>query len=69
MKVLVAYASKRGSTAEIAEAVAKALAEAGLDVDCIKSDDVSDVSPYDAVVLGSAVYMEAVEEEDIASGN
>lgn len=57
MKVLVAYASKRGSTAEIAEAVAKTLGEAGLDVDCVESHDVSDVSPYDAVVLGSAVYM------------
>ena len=57
MKVLVAYASKRGSTAEIAAAVAKTLSEAGLEVDCLTSDEVSDVSPYDAVVLGSAVYM------------
>ena len=57
MKVLVAYASKRGSTAEIAEAVAKTLADAGLDVECIESGDVSDLSPYDAIVLGSAVYM------------
>jgi menaquinone-dependent protoporphyrinogen oxidase len=56
MKVLVAYASKRGSTAEIAEAVAKTLGEAGLEVDCHESNDVSDVSPDDAVVLGSAVY-------------
>src|SRR6476619_3884034 len=57
MRVLVAYASKRGSTAEIAEAVAKTLGEAGLEVDCRESGDVSDVSLYDAVVLGSAVYM------------
>ncbi|HEX5374894.1 MAG TPA: flavodoxin domain-containing protein [Solirubrobacterales bacterium] len=57
MKVLVAYASKRGSTAEIAATVAKTLSEAGLEVDCLTSDEVSDVSPYDAVVLGSAVYM------------
>jgi menaquinone-dependent protoporphyrinogen oxidase len=57
MKVLVAHASKRGSTAEIAAAVAETLREAGLDVDCMDSGDVSDVSGYDAVVLGSAVYM------------
>lgn len=57
MKVLVAYASKRGSTAEIAEAVAKTLAEADFEVDCRESEDISDISPYDAVVLGSAVYM------------
>lgn len=57
MKVLVAYASKRGSTAEIAAAVAETLRETGLEVDCLVSSDVADVSPYDAVVLGSAVYM------------
>jgi menaquinone-dependent protoporphyrinogen oxidase len=57
MRVLVAYASKRGSTAEIATAVAKTLSEAGFEVDCLESDDVSDLSSYEAVVLGSAVYM------------
>ena len=57
MKVLVAYASKRGSTAEIAESVAETLRGAGLEVDCLESGEVTDVSPYDAVVLGSAVYM------------
>jgi menaquinone-dependent protoporphyrinogen oxidase len=56
-QVLVAYASKRGSTAEIAQAVAEALQGAGLDVDCTPVDDVADVAPYDAVVLGSAVYI------------
>jgi menaquinone-dependent protoporphyrinogen oxidase len=57
MRALVAYASKRGSTAEIAAAVAESLQGAGLDVDCLEADEVADVSPYDAVVLGSAVYM------------
>lgn len=57
MKVLVAYASKRGSTAEIAEAVAATLREAGLEVDCRESGEVDDLTPYAAVVLGSAVYM------------
>lgn len=57
MKLLVAYASKRGSTAEIAEVIAETLRDAGLEVDCIESGEVSDLSPYDAIVLGSAVYM------------
>lgn len=57
MKVLVAYASKRGSTEEIAAAVAETIRAAGLEVDCRESGDVDDVSPYGAVVLGSAVYM------------
>ena len=55
--VLVAYASKRGSTAEIAEAIAEALRQSGLSVDCIEAGKVSSVESYDAVVLGSAVYM------------
>lgn len=57
MKVLVAYASKRGSTAEIATAVAETLRDAGLEVDLRECGEADDVSPYDAVVLGSAVYM------------
>jgi menaquinone-dependent protoporphyrinogen oxidase len=55
--VLVAYASKRGSTAEIAEAIADKLRECGLDVDCVPADEVATLEPYDAVVLGSAVYI------------
>jgi len=57
MTVLVAYASKRGSTAEISEAVAEALRDAGLEVDCMESEGVDGLDGYDAVVLGSAVYM------------
>jgi menaquinone-dependent protoporphyrinogen oxidase len=55
--VLVAYASKRGSTAEIAEAIAETLRQSGLSVDCIEAGKVSSVESYDAVVLGSAVYI------------
>lgn len=57
MTVLVAYASKRGSTAEIAETVAATLRRSGLDVDLEPVDRVCSLEPYDAVVLGSAVYM------------
>lgn len=56
-KVLVAYASKRGSTAEIAEAIAAALREPGVEVDCVEAGAVAELDGYDAVVLGSAVYM------------
>ncbi|MGV1047297.1 MAG: flavodoxin domain-containing protein [Solirubrobacterales bacterium] len=57
MKVLVAYASKRGSTAGIAETVAAEISRCGFDVDCRDSGEVKTLDPYDAVVLGSAVYM------------
>ena len=55
--VLVTYASKRGSTAEIAEAIADKLREHGLSVNCVPAADVNTLEPYDAVVLGSAVYV------------
>ena len=55
--VLVAYASKRGSTAEIADAIAETLQQSGLRVDCSEAGKVSSVESYDAVVLGSAVYI------------
>lgn len=57
MAVLVAYASKRGSTAEIAETVAATLRRNGLDVSLRPADEVGSIDSYDAVVLGSAVYM------------
>ena len=55
--VLVTYASKHGSTAEIAEAVAERLQEHGLRADCVDVAEAASLEPYDAVVLGSAVYM------------
>lgn len=57
MRVLVASASRYGATHEIAEAVATALRDAGLDVDVLGADAVSGFADYDAAVLGSAVYM------------
>lgn len=57
MNVLVAYASKRGSTAEIAETVAATLRREGLKVCLEPAGEVKDLERFDAVVLGSAVYM------------
>lgn len=55
-RVLVAYASSHGSTAEIAEAIADKLREYQLSVDCVPAGLVTSLAGYDAVVLGSAVY-------------
>lgn len=57
MTVLVAYSSKRGSTAEIAETVAATLRREGLGVCLEPVEAVGDLDRFDAVVLGSAVYM------------
>lgn len=56
-QVLVAYATKHGATAEIAEKIGQALQQAGLRVDVLPAEQVSDLSAYQAVVLGSAVYL------------
>lgn len=57
MRVLVAYSSKRGSTTEIAETVAATLRREGLKVCLEEAGGVRSLDSYDAVVLGSAVYM------------
>ncbi len=56
-QVLVAYATKYGATAEIAEKIGQVLRQAGLRADVLPADGVSDLSAYKAVVLGSAVYI------------
>ncbi|GAB4537305.1 MAG: flavodoxin domain-containing protein [Anaerolineae bacterium] len=56
-RVLVAYASRYGATAEIAEKIGQVLREVGLQADVLPVDRVSDLTAYQAVVLGSAVYI------------
>ncbi|MBI1279641.1 MAG: flavodoxin [Anaerolineaceae bacterium] len=55
-RILVAYASKHGATAEIARKIGDILGQAGLKVNVLPADKVIDLTPFDAVVLGSAVY-------------
>lgn len=56
-QVLVTYATKYGATAEIAEKIGQVLRQAGLRTDVLPADRVSDLTPYKAVVLGSAAYI------------
>lgn len=56
-EVLVAHASKYGATAEIAQRIGDVLEQAGLQVVVQPAEQVRDVTPYSAVVLGVAVYM------------
>lgn len=56
MRVLVTAASRHGSTAGIAEAITRTLNERGIGADYRPVDQVTSLTGYDAVVLGSAVY-------------
>jgi len=57
MKVLVAAASRHESTREIAQAIAAGLVERGIESVAVPIEQVTTLDGFDAVVLGSAVYM------------
>ncbi len=54
-KILITYASKCGSTGEVAEAIGKTLAQAGARVDVMPLKKVTNLSDYQAVFVGSAI--------------
>jgi menaquinone-dependent protoporphyrinogen oxidase len=54
--VLVAYASKHGSTAEIADSIGETLRRAGLEVEVRPAREVRAVTGYRAVIVGSSIY-------------
>ena len=65
-KILVTYATRAGSTAEVAAGIAEVLRAAGTIVDTQPIRAVRDMNGYDAVIVGSAIRMgqwlpEAVE--------
>jgi menaquinone-dependent protoporphyrinogen oxidase len=57
MKVLVTYASRYGSTADVARAIGKRLGERGMSVDVRPVEEVApqSIAAYDAVAIGGAV--------------
>ena len=56
MRILVAHASKMGGTQDLAEWLGKDLSDLGFDVEVMPARDVSDLSTYQATVLGGALY-------------
>ncbi len=55
--ILVAYATRYGSTREVAEAVAATLRERGLAVDMEPVRQARALDHYEAIVLGAPLYM------------
>ena len=56
-RVLIAYASKSGSTAEVAQQIGAVLGARDEMVDVLPVGKVDDLSPYQTVILGSAIRM------------
>lgn len=56
MRVLIAYASRYGSTQGIAERIAATLSRQGIETTVKPVTDAGDPGDYDAVVVGSAAY-------------
>ncbi len=56
-KVLVTFASSHGATADIAHVIMKVLRYNRLTVDVVRIEEVGNLPDYDAVVLGSAIYV------------
>lgn len=56
-RVLIAFASQAGSTAKVAGAIDGVLRRYGLAVDARQAQDVDDLAPYTAVILGSGMYV------------
>jgi len=54
-KVLVAYGTRAGSTADVAERVAEVLNRNGFAAEAAGVKEVKDTAAYDAVVLGSSI--------------
>lgn len=54
-KILVTYASRTGSTAEIAAAICKTLTQNGEEADLLPIENVHDLSSYHAVIIGSPI--------------
>ena len=56
-KVLVTYASKMGGTKDIAAAIGAELSNSGIEVTLLDAASVYTVDRFDAVVLGSSLYI------------
>jgi len=55
-KILIVYAGRYGSTAEVAKSIEQELGQCRAAVDVRPAKDITEISSYDAVIVGSAIY-------------
>ena len=56
-RVLVAYASKYGSTGGVADAIGKELCSKDVAADVVLIKNANNIGSYQGVIIGSAIYM------------
>jgi menaquinone-dependent protoporphyrinogen oxidase len=61
--ILVAYATRYGSTQEVAEAIAATLRERGLEVDIQPMRKVRTLEGYRAIMLGAPLYIGSLQKD------
>lgn len=64
--ILVAYATKYGSTREVAEAIGARLREQGLGADVKPAREVRSLDGFDGVVVGSPLYIGSLLRDSVA---
>jgi menaquinone-dependent protoporphyrinogen oxidase len=62
-QMLVAYGTRYGSTREVAEVMAETLEEQGIETDVKQAREVRSLDGYDAMVLGTPLYMGALHRD------
>jgi menaquinone-dependent protoporphyrinogen oxidase len=67
--ILIAYASKYGSTKEVAEYIGQVLQEAGGKVEVRNVNDIKDISAYQSVIVGSATRMDKLLPDAVKFAN
>lgn len=56
MKLLLTYASRKGSTKETVEKIGDHLTGKGFEITVVDCDEVQDISTYDGVIIGTGIY-------------
>ena len=64
-KILVAYTTAAGSTGEVAEIIGRELSKE-IETDVVRAKDVTDLSPYRAVVVGSGIRAGNIYKDTLA---
>ncbi len=64
--VLVTFATRYGSTQEVAQAIAKTLRECGVKVDLQRMPKVRTLSDYQAIVMGMPIYATLLHKDAVS---